>query len=116
MTDLAEDLTFKNNLAALRDINPQVASRLEGLKLSEEAQLFIVEGQEFSHSLNLAWQGVPLHRLEDPYTEAQEIFEAIVPESARSHQVVIFQYGLGLGYFTMAHVEIGTCSRSAVSQ
>ena len=91
MPDLAEDMTFHNNLEALRTVCPQVAARLTSLPLSEDCQLFIVEDQEFSHSLNLSWQGLPLHRIEDPYTEAQEIFETIVPETARSHKVIVFQ-------------------------
>jgi hypothetical protein len=98
-TSTCLDDTFQRNLEALETSQPELAARLRQQPLEPDAQLFVVDGEsDFSHRLNIAWQGAPLHALEDPHGEAKAIFEANVPEGARDHQTVIFQYGCGLGY------------------
>lgn len=85
---------LERNLAALREAFPKLAETIEATEPSPKITLFFGPNED----VNMAYDGIALHRIEDPIGEALEVFEAGVPEQARGDQGIVFIYGLGLGY------------------
>lgn len=94
--DTAINSIFDINMSALRQQNPSLADVLSEINEVHEVELFYSGGEH--QDINVAYQGYPLHDVDYPYEQAQELFNTHVPESQRGHNNIIFIYGMGLGY------------------
>ncbi len=87
-------MTLDKNLKALKPLQPEIVKLIEATPISEKVCLF----KGHFDDVNIAYEEIALHRINDPGGEALETFEQGVPEDQRTEQSLIFMYGLGLGY------------------
>lgn len=93
---------LEQNLAALEKTNPKLVKKLEETELTGKAELFLGPFED----INIAYDGIALHQIQDPMGESKIAFEEGVPEDARDHKSIIFLFGMGIGYlFRRAFVE-----------
>ncbi len=85
---------FEKNLSALRETHPRLAQKLQEMELSPNVSLFMGPHND----INIAYNGIALHDIDDPMGEALKIFEEQVPEEGRSYDCNLFMFGIGLGY------------------
>src|SRR5690606_1439549 len=85
---------LEKNLEALEKMYPKLAEELREIEVSDKVELFLGEDDQ----INMAWQDIALHSIDDPIGEAKAVCEAGVDTAFRDRESVIFIYGLGLGY------------------
>lgn len=86
---------LSKNLEALRKTNPKLAEKVEETSSPDEKVLLFLGPNE---DVNIAYEDVALHRMDDPMGEALELFNAAVNDSKRGKDSICFIIGLGLGY------------------